>query len=198
MKKINNKGFVLAELLVVTVFLMVIFSMLYSNFYPLLAEYEKRETYDDVDSKYAVYWLKKTIEDASYQLSATDISNINANGYINFNCSSVSVDNQKRATCISLVKKLEVKGCNNSGNNCNIYITNYKIGPDDAANQTFKKTIKDGTLSTGLKAYVASLPDYKKPSLNNAKYRVIAVFYHKNQYVTEEGYYTYATIEVKK
>ena len=51
MLKFNNKGFVLAETLVVTVFLMVIFGMLYSNFYPLIGEYEKRETYDDVDSK---------------------------------------------------------------------------------------------------------------------------------------------------
>ena len=52
MKKINSKGFVLAETLVVTVFLMVIFGMIYSNFYPLMGEYEKRENYNDVDSIY--------------------------------------------------------------------------------------------------------------------------------------------------
>lgn len=69
MLKFNNKGFVLAETLVVTVFLMVIFGMLYSNFYPLIGEYEKRETYDDVDSKYAVYWLKRMIEDNDYKPS---------------------------------------------------------------------------------------------------------------------------------
>ena len=38
MKKINNKGFVLAETLVVTVFLMILFTMIYSNFYPLIGE----------------------------------------------------------------------------------------------------------------------------------------------------------------
>ena len=55
MKKINNKGFVLAETLVVTVFLMILFTMIYSNFYPLIGEYEKRENYDDVDGKYVAY-----------------------------------------------------------------------------------------------------------------------------------------------
>ena len=52
--KNNNSGFVLAETLVVTVFLMAIFVMIYINYLPLVGEYEKRETYDDVDGKYAV------------------------------------------------------------------------------------------------------------------------------------------------
>mgnify|MGYP003303663312 CR=1 FL=1 len=43
MKKLNNKGFILAETLVVTVFLMIIFTMLYTNYYPLMGEYQKRE-----------------------------------------------------------------------------------------------------------------------------------------------------------
>ena len=68
MKKYSKNGFVLAETLVVTVFLMIIFSMIYSSFYPLLGEYEKREAYDDIDSKYAVYWIKKIIEDGSYKI----------------------------------------------------------------------------------------------------------------------------------
>ena len=50
MKKINNKGFVLAETLIVTVFVMTIFTLLYVNFFPLLGEYAKREFYDDIDS----------------------------------------------------------------------------------------------------------------------------------------------------
>ena len=61
MKKIGNNGFVLAETLIVTVFLMVLFTMVYSNFYPLIGEYEKREDYDDIDSKYAVFWIKKLV-----------------------------------------------------------------------------------------------------------------------------------------
>ena len=63
MKKNSNKGFVLAETLVTTVFLMIIFTMIYSNFYPLIGEYEKRENYDTADGKYAAYWMKKIVED---------------------------------------------------------------------------------------------------------------------------------------
>ena len=55
MKKNSNKGFVLAETLVTTVFLMVIFTMIYTNFYPLIGEYEKRENYDTADGKYAAF-----------------------------------------------------------------------------------------------------------------------------------------------
>ena len=71
MKKINNKGFVLAETLVVTVFLMILFTMIYSNFYPLIGEYEKRENYDDVDGKYVAYWMKKLVEDQEYKITTS-------------------------------------------------------------------------------------------------------------------------------
>ena len=57
--KLNKKGFVLAETLVVAVFMATIFTIIYVNFYPLIGEYEKRENYDDLDSKYDIYRLKR-------------------------------------------------------------------------------------------------------------------------------------------
>ena len=66
MKKINNKGFILAETLVVSIFLTLVFTMIYSNFYPIIGEYEKRESYDDVDGKYGAYWIKRMIESDTY------------------------------------------------------------------------------------------------------------------------------------
>ena len=88
MKNLNSGGFVLAETLIVTVFLMTLFAMIYSNFFPLVGEYEKRETYDDVDSKYAIYWLKSMIESAVYDIEGDEIrkSNLDNNGYVRFNC----------------------------------------------------------------------------------------------------------------
>ena len=44
---------------------MVIFANIYTNFFPLIGEYEKREHYDDIDSEYATYWIKKMIESKS-------------------------------------------------------------------------------------------------------------------------------------
>ena len=60
--KLNKKGFVLAETLVVAVFMATIFTIIYVNFYPLIGEYEKREFYDDLDSKYDIYWFKRLVQ----------------------------------------------------------------------------------------------------------------------------------------
>jgi len=135
MKKINNRGFVLAETLIISVFLMVIFGMIYSNFYPLIGEYEKRETYDDVDGKYSIYWIKKLIEDGSYTPSSAKKANLTKYSYMRFECKDVETTDQKRETCKDLVKELEVAGCDKSGNNCDIFITPYTI-------TDFKNTIK--------------------------------------------------------
>ena len=80
MKKINNKGFVLAETLIVTIFVMTIFTIIYINFYPQIAEYQKREFYDDVDSKYDIFWFKRILEsqkvtDATWTSIKTGIKN---------------------------------------------------------------------------------------------------------------------------
>ena len=141
MKKINRNGFVLAETLVVTVFLMVIFTMLYRNFYPLIGEYEKRENYNDVDSMYSVYWLKRLIEDSSYQIPSNSYkkNNFDNYGYMRFECKDVSIDSGKQETCISLVKSLEIEGCSGNGNDCDIFITKYQIA---GVNPDFKETVK--------------------------------------------------------
>lgn len=143
MKKINQKGFVLAETLVVAVFLMAIFTLIFTNFYPLIGEYEKRESYDDVDGKYAVYWLKRMIEDSSYQISGAKANFFNSKGYIRFECTDITTDNEKQEMCIKMVKALEVKGCNSKGEHCEIYITRYSIGKDPNRSATQPKYFKD-------------------------------------------------------
>ncbi len=62
MKKINNKGFALVETLIVTAFVVGIFSVMYANFYPMMGEYEKRENYDDISSIYNANLFKELIE----------------------------------------------------------------------------------------------------------------------------------------
>ncbi len=238
MNKINRKGFVLAETLVVTVFLMWIFTMIYTNFYPLMGEFDKRETYDDVDGKYDVFWLKRMIEDSSYQISVDKIVNLAERGYARFECEDVSSDDEKREICKNMVQSLQVEGCSSKGNECEIYITPYRIGNgnDKSGDVWFKKTVKlddykkyqencfagnckqlyinkcidrEGSAAqtlcqqraekpvfrSGMKDYIASLPDYKIESLNYAKYRVIACFHHTKD---NNNYYSYATIEVNK
>lgn len=62
MKKINNRGFALVETLIVTAFVVGIFSVMYANFYPMMGEYEKRENYDDISSIYNTNLFKNLIE----------------------------------------------------------------------------------------------------------------------------------------
>lgn len=145
MKKFNQKGFVLAETLVVAVFLMAIFTLIFTNFYPLIGEYEKRESYDDVDGKYSVYWLKRMIEDSSYNLTSKEENFFRENSFVRFDCKDIS-DSEKREMCVSLVKALEVKGCNSSGNHCEIYITKYQIGKKNDSDT--KVYFKDKTSSS--------------------------------------------------
>ena len=199
MKKLNNKGFVLAETLVVATFVMGIFAIFYNNFYPLMSEYEKRETYDDIDSKYSVFWIKRLIQLNSY--NATNmINNVNSNGFYRFTCNDI-VDADRKKTCDDLLEKLEVS---KTGGVYNIYITKYNL-------TTFKNKIRNNNaFSSSLQDYVLYLPDYKKESLNFANYRIIAEFERiastsvmMDDAVVEDAekvkkYYSYSTIEVKK
>lgn len=177
MKKTNSQGFVLAETLVVAVFLMVIFGMLYSNFYPLVGEYEKREGYDDVDSKYAVYWLKKMIEDISYTPSTTNKQNLKNKKFMRFECSDVSEADDKRNTCKNLVNELEVDNCDMNGDKCEIFITTYNIKSfKDSLNTKKYKRFEEtcsGNVNSCINLYVAdciakdnTVGDYKAKELN--------------------------------
>ncbi len=146
MKKNSNKGFVLAETLVTTVFLMVIFTMIYSNFYPLIGEYEKRENYDTADGKYAAYWMKKIVEDENYGANSDAMIkkkyNLKNYGYFRVECTDFSDSSQTKSLCMNLVKDYEINGCSRDGkgSSCDIFLTKYQIGD---TNPDFKKRVKD-------------------------------------------------------
>lgn len=190
MLKNNNKGFVLVETLVVAVFVMAIFSVIYTNFYPIMGEYEKRESYDDIDSKYAAFWFKRIIQSESVNFTniLTDIGN---KKYHEFVCNDIiDSDATARKICNDLRTRLGVE---------KIYITNYKIGNrnniDDKNN--FKGIVDGNSIfSSGLQDYVAYLPTYSKvSSLNGACYRLIIEFHHTRN---DNDFYTYSDIEILK
>ena len=77
MKKINNKGFALVETLIVSAFIVSIFTIMYTNFYPIMGEYEKRENYDDISLLYSSNLFKKLIEkNKSYPNMASKINSV--------------------------------------------------------------------------------------------------------------------------
>lgn len=152
MKKLNDKGFVLAETLIVTVFILTIFTMIYTYYYPIMGLYEERETYDDVDGKYVAYWVKQLIENDSYDFSSDPTEKNNKAtmdyfGYVRFECRDVNERDNRRKICKNLLNALEISKCDSEGNNCDIFITHFQIGgtPTLAIHPDFKKTI-NGTI----------------------------------------------------
>lgn len=62
MLKKNQKGFVLMEVVVVTVFVAIIFTLLYAAVIPVMGEYEREEKYDAIDSKYVAHLVVKNLK----------------------------------------------------------------------------------------------------------------------------------------
>lgn len=228
MKKItslNNKGFVLVETLIVAVAVAAIFSLVFKHFFPLMGEYERREDYDDIDSKYGTYWVKRLIQSDYYNFD-NNKAEIMTNGYSVFSCGNIS-DEIKNSMCNQLLVDLEVS-CDdltttdkiekcNSTRLPHIYITPYQLrGAPNTITTVDSGNVKDqmflnNTLTDGLKEYLKYLPDYSKvQSLNGAKYRIVIEYYRhrfdNNDATGDETSYevddfdfsTYSTIEVIK
>lgn len=58
----NKKGFVLAETLVVTIFVLLIFTILYNSAVPLLGRYQRLLDYNDLDSTYDLYHIRNLLK----------------------------------------------------------------------------------------------------------------------------------------
>lgn len=87
-KKLKSmKGFAMAELLAVSMVVLLIFSILFSNYLPLVAEYENRLNYNNTSAQFAAYYARKIY-----------IELINGNEFGN---SSVSINNKGFYTAYS-------------------------------------------------------------------------------------------------
>ena len=141
MKKLNQSGFILAETLVVTVFLMTLFTTIYVHYFPLIGEYEKRENYDSVDGKYSAYWIKRMIESNVYtEKFNAKKALIERDGYVRFHCGDLNAD--RKNMCIDLMMALQVNGCDDLMQRCDIYITTYKIDSIEGT-AWFKQVVKN-------------------------------------------------------
>lgn len=203
MKKLykgNNKGFVLVETLIATVFVAAIFSIIYINFFPLMGEYEKRENYDDVDSKYGTYWVKRFVEDSD-KFDFKNNSTFQNNGFLyidrtNF-CTNMFNNAEKKTICTNMLNNLKVT---------KIILTNYYLvnphNPELGIKSLVKnKDSKTSSFSEELKDYISYLPDYKSyKSLYKFDYRVIVEFERESKDgIGNTGKYkTFSTMEVKK
>ena len=60
----NQKAFAMAELLAISIVILLLFSILFSNYLPLVAEYENRLSYTNVTANYAAFYVRKVYKDA--------------------------------------------------------------------------------------------------------------------------------------
>ncbi len=89
MKKLDKKGFVLVETVVVGVVVLSIFVMIYENLIPSIGELEMRLRYDDTDTVYMASTFRNLLmSDANF---SSITSRASSNGYVDLtDCSQLS------------------------------------------------------------------------------------------------------------
>lgn len=192
MKNLNKRGFALVETLIVSVFVMSIFTLMYTNFFPMIGEYERREKYDDIDSVYKTYLIKRLYEDQSaksgyftgvnFNFKRNQINNSNTAVLLDCNVFSTAEElaKEKRTYCETLLEKTNVY---------KVYLTKYNL--------TSLKSNFPSNFDVRMKDYVNTLPNYTKTS--QYRYRIIVEY--KTTVNTEseekiEDVYSFSTIGV--
>ncbi len=97
----NKKGFVLMETLVVTIFTLFIFTILYNNIVPLIGKYDELSYYNDIDTTYQLYHIKKLINQDSFRSTIKGTSK-----YTKIECNTGVINSQ--AVCNSLFEALDI------------------------------------------------------------------------------------------
>lgn len=180
MKKIDNQGFVMVETIIVAVFVIGICTFLFTNFLPLIADYERVSDYDNVDTKYKAHEIRKMLLrefDKDANLTSIFSSHISGNsGYYRY-------QNYNETVGDDVVTKNRLCSLLTSPNYCNklfsedylnvkeVIVTPFKLG-------SFKNVVKDNKdFDRSLREYVDYLPDYGKYSSRyDSYYRIIVAF----------------------
>ncbi len=181
----NNKGFITIELIVVSVFILAIFAIIFANTNLAFQAYEKKEYYDDIDTKYTGYWIKRYInsswETKTKEAALEGVDKADEIVY-QFKCTDL-MDTEIQNECNILFQSLEIK---------NVYITKYSLKTfkeytrrEDTADEgrltNYNLQIVTNTaspennnpnliyMSTGMYDYIKQSPDY----INNSDSQTI-------------------------
>ena len=159
----NRKGFMLAEILIVTLVVMIAFMVVFINYYPLVGEYKQRIVYNDMSSKYALFNMKKLYSDVSngskYNIreefkdsNVKYINLLNKDNSGNVSCNAVYVVSEELEYCNQLVKQMKIE---------ELIVSQYNI-------TDLKKEKIDA-----LEDYIDYLPKYQSYTNDNKVYRLI-------------------------
>lgn len=209
-KFINNKGFVLVETLVVSVFVVTVFTFLYINVLPLIGSYEEEVNYDSIDTKYIGNLARNNLKynlNSDYNRKIIDaMEKTLNNGPSNNGALYIEIsDCDKEITFTDdygTTRTEPIFGNQGEDNyaQCkefmslanveHIYITKYNLSDIKTAIVNNTNTSVNN-LSSQTKEYIKFLPTYENiPS--NAEYRLIIAL--RDSYNNKELYY--GTIEL--
>lgn len=176
MKK-NNKGFVLAEAIIVSVFVLGMFTYLAMNVIPLISRYERVVNYDNPQEIY----LANTLYEEMVELETSN--NVQSSITMNINNNVLKCNDRVNATCTGsdkfyeeLGKALKIKAIYtyDTGNNCE-KISNDK-GLRNYCEYYIKRKIGEGKTIT--KAFMIKFSGDKENNSDkavNKKYATIVV-----------------------
>ena len=174
MKKNNEKGFLLAEAIIVGVFVLSLFTFLFVNIIPLIGRYEASEKYDTINGAYNANLVRTMILGDP---KSVDILELNDNAYKVYEreelCDGETLEK------VNYCKKL----LSDTYLNVNkVYITWYRTQKIKTAaennNTDFDRATRD---------YIASLDDYAQPAgTNYEKYKRIIIYYNDGSFANIE------------
>ncbi len=160
----NKKGFVLVETIVVSVFVLGLFTFIIANIIPLIGEYEKESDYDSIESIYSAHMIRKMILKSENQ-RIVSLATLPTEGYYMFEGDDICYYLTNINYCKKLLSRdfLDVK---------KIILTNYTITND------FKKRSKNFDRASS--EYISQMQKYNNTGLDPSQYdferRLIVVF----------------------
>ena len=179
----NNKGFAMAELLAVSMVILLLFSILFSNYLPLVAEYENRLSYNDVTAEYAGYYVRKMYLTDNNELSSSTKTSIN-NG-ISASFFKVYDKNGINKVCDQYISGFAGDDKTSAKKYCNSILEEYGVEEIIITNYSMTNVKSKYTESSGkLYKYIKYLPEYTNTIYkgDNDLYRIILK--------TKDGYAT--------
>ena len=192
MKKNNNKGFVLAEAIVVGVFILTLFTFLFVNIVPLIGRYDSVKQYDTIDSVYNTNMIKMLLLENN---NASSILDLNSDSYTDSNiyaiyspsgfCSKLSNTNESLHDVDLCEKLLDPTYLDVN----TIIITKFRLGKATGNhNGTIKYNLKTNNHFTrAQKEYINSLDNFTEPSNSNYdNYHRVIVEYNDGSFANLE------------
>ena len=176
MKKLNKKGFLIAESIIVGVFVLSLFTFLFVNVVPLVGQYEAREKYDTINGAYNANLVRTMILEDNKMEQVLELNNLPYKIYEREDL--CTVENLEKANyCTKLLGDAYL-------NVDKIYITWFRT-------EEIKKASRNNDIDFNRAArdYIDSLDGYKQPSGSTYdNYKRIIVQYNDG---------AFANIEVK-